>query len=299
MAPIGFLTGIGAGAASALEALIGKAVLNNKTHPVVLGIGWHTVGFFSLISILLFRGQELNVLIKPDLLTNPNVIGWIGLNAAAFLCYLIALGALELSCAIPFLSFVPLTAGLVEFLVFGRSIPVLAIPGIVLVCIGGYFVGCYKNGKIQYKKPFVLFANNPAGLIIIGAVVSWSFSINMANNALDALPFLQSVTLMQAGLALFFIFCSLVWAVFDRTILDIHLKAISGAVLVGVISCLTVLLHFATVDYLISSYAAGLKRVNVVFSYVFGILFLNEASSRSHAISIFIIVLGVLLIVIA
>lgn len=299
MSPLGYLTGIGAGFFSSLEGLVGKTVMNDRGHPVLLGLGWHGVGALVLLLFAGSTGRLQSVSAYTAMLKSPSMLGWIGLNAGAFLCYLIGLNILNLSCVIPLLATVPLVAGLAEVSLFGRTVGLLGFVALGLICTGAYLVSCYDEGIISYTKPFKLFRDNPGSLVIAAAVLLWSLSINLSGTALDQLPFLSSIVLMEVGLAVFFAISAVVWGTFSDAVWRVNRSVLYGIVAIGVLNGVTIMLHYATVDYLVASYASGLKRVNIVFSYLFGLYFLNEPTSRGHAVSVGVILVGALFLMVA
>jgi multidrug transporter EmrE-like cation transporter len=113
--------------------LILAVVATNALSQILLKQGMNTIGRFD------FQGSTLFKMI-PVVGLNPYVIGGLLVLVFSMGLHLVALSRVELSFAYPFLSIsyvVVLAAG---YLLFGETINISRIFGVVLICVGTIFI---------------------------------------------------------------------------------------------------------------------------------------------------------------
>jgi len=209
------------------------------------------------------------------------------LNFLAILLYLKALQKIDLSLAMPMLSFTPVFLVLTSFLLLNEVPTLGGLIGIILIVAGAYILNLNKNGFLSPFKE--LFKNRYMGYMLLVAFI-YSLSSNfdkMVVTSSDAF-FGSGVIYMITGIAFFII--ALVktnntlreyWRSGNKLIL-------LGAITVGEAAAVNTALSLQIVPYVIS-----LKRVSILFSVFFGGMLFHEKKMLQRSIGALIMVSGV------
>ncbi|MBN2367459.1 EamA family transporter [Candidatus Woesearchaeota archaeon] len=238
------------------------------------------------IPVFLVVGININsIYFWPVLLITVLVDG------IAAIYYIKALHISGVGHTIPLLSITPALILIWGF--FIGEIPTwLSASGVMMIVIGVYVLNISKNKEGILEPLLYVFKNKGSLMMFIIAIV---YSINavlfrFGYTYSDQFTFLGSVGLGEIVLFSIILFFKKkpVKKIFTKDPLLLAGSAI--AVVIG-----NILVAFAY-NFLQVSYAIAMKRITILFSVIFGILFLKEKFSVEKLIGSVIIVAGVMLI---
>lgn len=205
-----------------------------------------------------------------------NAVVWL----IALFLFMKALQMSDMSVSIPMLSFSPIFLLFVSYILLGEFPSLVGLAGIIVVVAGSYILNI-SSVKYGYLEPFKLIFRNKGIFYMLVAAFLFSITASLAKMAIN---------LSNPAYFIFvhYLLTSVFLAIlFFRKISTYkkHLKKSFKYFLVsGVAGAFSELAVSAAFSMAIVPYVISLKRINVIFSVIFGFLLFKEKNFK-HAIT--------------
>ncbi|OQX53034.1 MAG: hypothetical protein DRJ11_07490 [Candidatus Aminicenantes bacterium] len=247
--------------------------LSGKTiHPLGLNLSKNTISFILVGLTMLFLGKNFWLPLPPSdylLFLLSGLIG-LGLSDTLLFAGLNRLGASRL--AIINCSYSPFMI-ILSVIFLQERLTIIQIMGVLLIIISVWILSARE--KTQAKVP----PKVTSGIIFgLSAMMTQAISIVMIKPSLNQLPLLWSTELRTLGglifLGLVFLFHPLHREII-RPLQELkNWKYICLASFLG--SYLAIIAWLGGMKYTLVSIAAALSQTNIIFIFIFGVIFLHE-----------------------
>ncbi len=224
----------------------------------------------------------------PDAGFWPVVGAALPLEVAATLLYQRALRLSPLGLTAPYLAFTPVFLVFTGWWLLGEAPSVSAGAGIGLVCIGGYLL--HLEPGMRWTGPLRALLRERGSLLMLGVSGIYSLTAALGKKAV-LLSDPQSFALVYYAI-LTAVLTPLAW----RAGRPRPGAATGRLAAVGVFMSAMILAHFAAIRVAPASYMVALKRTSLLWSILFGAVFLGESGGAGRLLGGVLMVAGVFLI---
>ncbi len=246
------------------------------------------IAVLGLLPVLLYVG------IPP---LGPN-FGWAllvggGLNVWAFLLYVQAIKAADLSLTVPLVTLTPLFMLITSPLMVGEFPSLMDGVGVMLIVIGSYILNLAAESKGGFA-PLRSLLTNPGCRKMLWVAFLWSFTANLDKvGVANSSPFFWSVTL------LLFIACGITPMLLYRfntsppTQLRLNWQLLG---LTGGLAALAIGFQMMAITMTSVAQVIAVKRMSSLISVLFGHFLFQESGLRERLSGAVVMVLGVVII---
>lgn len=215
------------------------------------------------------------------------------LNAVGVLLHFRAIWLSPMSLTMPFLAFTPAFVILTGFLFLGEQLHPLGILGIAAIVVGGYVLG--RSGRDHsLLGPLKALARERGSLYMFGASLVYAFCSVMGKKLilLSSPLFMGGFFFLVFGTGLTLALLAL-GLVRPRVLVQrpLHCSAI-GLILAGHVIC-----HHLSISMVAAAYMMSIKRLNAVFSVLYGWLLFKEEDIRYRLTGAALMTVGAAVIV--
>ena len=274
---------------SCQDVLTKKILLKDRGDLYGITWGWW---FFSLPFLWILVPFHKIPLIQPQFWKALAITSVLLVVAVIF--YVNALSHGDLSLSVPMLAFTPVFMLVTSPYILKEYANLLGVIGIFITVMGSYLLNFhdYRRGILKPFKDLWL-RKGPRYMLIVAIIFSVSGNYDkigiLSSSFLIWLVFLHSVvTVILTGILLFQ----------GRSIPDLIRKKWRAFSCIGLFNALTGVSQAIAVQMSFVSYLIAVKRASVIFTALYGFLFLKEKNMRERLAGIILMVLGVLLIVV-
>jgi len=196
------------------------------------------------------------------------------LEIVAMVLYVKALRWSPLSLTIPFLSLTPVFMIFFSFMVLGEPLTVGGMVGILLIAAGGYLLNVHARGK-GILEPFRMIFREKGSLAMIAVAFLYGFT-----SSLGKIAVIHSSPLFFAGT--YFLAVTICFSVlrmrYERSWVP---GSLSGRqwlfiVLAGITFGCMIGAHMYAIRMTEAAYMIAVKRTSILFTVLFGAVFLRE-----------------------
>lgn len=216
------------------------------------------------------------------------------LNIASAILYFKALKVTDLSLAMPMVAFTPVFLIFTSFVLLNEFPTLYGMAGIFLIVLGSYVLNTGKN-KAGLLDPFKEIIRNKGILFMLFVAFLYSISSNFDKIVvLNSDPvFGSSMVFLMLGLSFLFISFAKKREVVKAYRENAHKFILVGMVIAFVAIPINIAFTMAIVPYVIS-----LKRLNILFSVLYGGLLFKEKDIAKRLFGALLMVVGTILIII-
>lgn len=214
------------------------------------------------------------------------------LNCVGVFLYLKAFKITDISLAVPILSFTPLLSILTSYIMLGERTNLLGILGILLVVLGVYLLNFKKSRDIF--QPFKEFFRNKGLRYMFIVAFIFAVCVNV-----DKMILLKSDVFFGWGISQFLMSMVFLLIVLSRKenlgrIVKNNLPLI---LLGGIFATLDTLFFGIAFKMQIVPYVIAIKRTSILFTVIYGGMFLREKDILKRLLAAAIMVMGLLTII--
>lgn len=275
------------------EAIILFRLSGKTIHPLSLNLTKNIISLLFVGLTMAYLGKSLLIEIPLSIYCLFLISGFIGLGVSDTLLFasLNRLGATRL--AIVNCSYPPFII-ILSFIFLKERLSIFQICGVVLIIFSVWSLSQREKNKTSGPSKEIFWG------ILIGltAMMTQAISIVMIKPALNHLPLLWSTQLRTAGgiifLAMAFTFHPLRKKIIKPVLQLTSWKYIFPASFLG--SYLAIIAWLGGMKYTLVSVAAALSQTNIIFIFIFGIIFLKEKAKISHILAFLTGLLGSVLV---
>lgn len=216
------------------------------------------------------------------------------LNVLTNILYMRALKLSDISVSIPLIAFTPVFLVGTAFLILGEKPSLFGIGGIGLVVFGAYFLNI-KKFKEGFFRPFrALFAEIGPRIMFLVAFL-WSIT-----SSIDKIGVTESSPLLWVLMTDIFIVLMMIPIVYFFSKsgwgrIQKHFLKLSA---VGLSEGISALFQMIAISTTLVPYVIALKRTSILWSALWGGLFLKEKNLKEKMVGISIMIVGIACIVI-
>lgn len=278
---------------TSLKDLFGKKASGGLDEYIVaLSLRVFSIPLFLLL--FFFSGSHLpeNFVFSTTFLS-ALVIGGL-LNVLANILYMRALKLSDISLTVPLIAFTPVFLLVVAYFILGEAPSLFGIGGIALVVLGAYFLNIAKFREGFFRPIQALFAERgPRIMFLVAFLWSITSSIDKIGVTLSS-PLLwvlaTDIFILVVMVPIVYFFSRSSWEKVKQ-----HVRALS---FVGVSEGIASLFQMMAISTTLVPYVIALKRTSILWSALWGGLFLKEKDFVSKMAGIGIMVIGIACIVI-
>ncbi len=198
------------------------------------------------------------------------------LNMLGFLLHMWAIRESPLSLTMPFQSFTPAFVIFTGFLFLDERLSVLGIAGILAIVAGGYILGL-DGGRISLLGPLKAIAKEKGSMLMLAAAFVYGFCA-----VLGKLMLMKSSALF--GSLLFFIIFTSTFLALSLASGKVRLSALTArpvkGAAIGLLFFLHIICHNLAITMTKAAYMIAIKRLNGLFSVIYGGMFFKEQNMR-------------------
>jgi len=286
VSPVWFIWSLLCAVSLSLADLLSKIALR---HADIFLVSWVKMAFSFLILLTVLPFVRI-----------PSISGhfvWIclilfPLEVLSQLLYMKAIQVSPLSVTIPFLALSPIFLIATSFLMLGERIDRSGLLGILLIALGSYMLNIDKAAYGFFSPLKAIVKEQGSWLMVIVAAI-FSITANLGKMAIqETNPLFFALFLNGVMGVLLFPFPLLLS---DRPVRRIreHLPVHIG---IGIAMALMVLFHMMAIVRVEVAYMISIKRTSLIFSVLFGCIFLHESHCRQRAVGSLVMFAGVVLI---
>jgi len=251
---------------------------------------------FGLAALLLIPW----VLLHPPALPPWPFWGWVGsalpLEVLAMVLYVVAIRDSSLALTLPYLAFTPVFAMMVGWLLLGEQVSLTGLSGILLVTLGAYALNLEHARLVQPSSWFAPFAaivrERGSRLMLLVAMIYGVTSVQ----GKGAMQYMSGLEFGAFYFLLLGMFTVLIFGVREPRALRVLLRPSWGALVVGALMALMVILHFLALEKVQTAYMISVKRTSILWGILFGALLFGDKRLWQHLGAGAIMVAGVGLI---
>jgi drug/metabolite transporter (DMT)-like permease len=217
------------------------------------------------------------------------------LNLAANWLFLRGMQISPLSLTTPYLAFTPVFSALFAFLLLGQGVTVWGIAGILVVCVGAFFLnpGTKEDGLLAPIK--ALWTERGSFYVLVVAVL-WSITPVLDKTASDMTSPMWHTLFLAVGIGIGFT----VWLVFrggtDNMLEEFKIMPLL-VLMGGLLLVSAMVLQLASYAYIEIAYVETLKRaLGVIGAMVAGYFLFGEKDIARRFLGAGLMVLGVALV---
>ncbi|WP_447968999.1 EamA family transporter [Nitrospira sp. M1] len=256
------------------------------TPPHIAALAASTLAFPILLSFFLLTSEL--PLIGPRY-WEALLLGGI-LNVLAFIQFMRALQASDLSLTIPFITFTPIFLLFTSPWIVGEFPGVLGLLGILLI-VGGSYIISIQGEHISWLDPFVAMVKEPGPRRMLSVAAIYSLTSNFDKIGVQhSSPIFWSLSInvfmTLALLVIFFLIRP------SNTNQSPPIK-ISLLMLIGLFSATTLIAHNTALSLASVPSVIAIKRTSVLFAILWGLLILRETNVRQRFIGATLMVIGI------
>ncbi|WP_454063236.1 EamA family transporter [Candidatus Nitrospira salsa] len=212
------------------------------------------------------------------------------LNVLAFIQFMRALQASDLSLTIPFITFTPIFLLFTSPWIVGEFPGVLGLLGILLI-VGGSYIISIQGAPLSWLDPFLAMVKEPGPRRMLSVAAIYSVTSNFDKIGVQhSSPIFWSLSInvfmTLALLVIFFLIRP------SNTNQNPPIK-ISLLMLIGLFSATTLIAHNTALSLASVPSVIAIKRTSVLFAILWGFLALREANVRQRFIGATLMVIGI------
>lgn len=270
--------------------VVGKSA-SNKTNEYVTAFSLQFFGAIILIPVLFWYGI-------PSI--NPRfwfvLFGFCFTIPLAAILYMRAVKLSPLSVSVPILAVNPIFTAL-NAVLFDNKFPTFqGWSGIILICIGLYLFRLEKS--LLHKGilyPFVRLRTEPGAVAMLGVAFIWSIGAHLskASVAYSSPLFAGWAGMAVGSVVLFMIFHKKIIEQYSS--IRTHFLALAA---LGIIDVLSILSMYTALSSGLTAYVIALKRTNILWSSVYGMLVLKEHFEIAKLFGLVSLLSGIVLLLI-
>ncbi len=246
--------------------------------------------------VLFVVGIIALIFAKP---TYDNII-WLALAAGGFLeavaalLWMNAIKISDFSKTVPFMSLTPIGIAITSYFVNHELPTLLGFLGIALVMAGGYFINFDKVGEGLHAPIKEILANKGTLLALLDVVVI-SIAVSISRFVVK-----QTDPLFSLAVLLFFTILFLVtFSIFQiRHIAGQFAQNSKQLLPIALFSSASSILSFFALSLTQAAYANTVKRLNVLFSVLYGHFVFKEKNIAQHLIAVAMMLAGIAILAI-
>lgn len=210
-------------------------------------------------------------------------------NLAATMLYIGALNSSPLSLTMPYLAVTPLATMFAGMAILGETPDVWGLLGIVSVVAGGFVLNLDTTRGVTLLAPFKALAAERGSLFMLAAALIFGLTSALGKRMVmqsspaftgAVFPFIHNIVLL-----------ALIFATRKVKPASLLQRPGKGA-LVGVIVCLHLFFHFWALSLVAAAYMMSIKRLNGLFSVLYGRLLFKEENFRNRLIGAVLMSVG-------
>jgi len=203
------------------------------------------------------------------------------LNFFAFYLYFSAIKVSPLSLSLPMLSFSPVLLLFTSRVMLGEELSGMGILGVLMVFAGSYILNVSKI-RAGLLEPIKAIFKERGSVYILIVVVIWSITANLDKIGLiSSSPIFWSFS-MSLGLG-----------ILGLLVLKLRMSFNFPFLYLSLADTLSTLFHMIAISLIPVPYVISIKRLSVLFSSLWGIIFLGETA---NLIGILFMILGGIII---
>lgn len=216
------------------------------------------------------------------------------LNVLTNILYMRALKLSDISVSVPLIAFTPVFLVGTAFLILGEKPSLFGIGGIGLIVFGAYFLNI-KKFKEGFFRPFQALFTERGPRIMFFVAFLWSIT-----SSIDKIGVTQSSPLLWVLMTDIFILLVMIPIVyfFSQSSLEKIKKHLLKLSTVGASNSISSLFQMIAVSTTLVPYVIALKRTSILWSALWGGLFLKEKNLKEKMVGICIMIVGIACIVI-
>ncbi len=213
------------------------------------------------------------------------------LNVVGTILFVKSIKKTDISVAIPLLSFTPVFLIFTSFLMLNELPNLLGIAGILLIFAGSYSLNLKKDFH-GFFYPFKEILRNPGAVLMLATAFIWSLTANF-----DKIGITQSSPFFWGVLIHIFISIGLLPFLFKNGYSIEKIKRKWLLILgIGIFPGIGLLCQYIALELTLVPYVISIKRTTILFSVIFGGVFLKEKHMKKRILSALLMLLGISLI---
>ncbi len=216
------------------------------------------------------------------------------LEALSAIIYMRAIQISDFSKTVPFMSFTPIGTAFVSYFINGEFPTLAGLLGIILVIAGSYTVNLNKL-KDGLHAPIKEILANKGTLLILANVVVLSFAISLSRFAVKRANPLFSAAILLAFTTMFLFLFSFKQINAAKQQFSGNFRILLPA---GLFSALSGLLSFYALSLTQAAYTNTVKRLNVLFSVLYGHFIFKEKDLLQHLVAVVLMLAGIAILAI-
>jgi drug/metabolite transporter (DMT)-like permease len=205
----------------------------------------------------------------------PTLLATVPLNALGFGLHMTAINVSPLSLTMPFLAFTPAFVLLTGFVFLGEVPSLVGALGVVLIIAGSYVLNLVAPGPGALLEPFRAMLRERGSTLMLLAALAYAFAAVLGKRIILESP----GSPLYAATAFFTVYNAsfLAGARLTRRISFRELASRPRAgILAGLLLFTHVLCHFSAIALTQASYMVAIKRLNGLFSVLYGGMLFKE-----------------------
>jgi drug/metabolite transporter (DMT)-like permease len=272
---LGFLLSLLVAILESFKDIYSKGILRNYS-PLLLMTNMKILSSLFLLPFAILHPQISDY--RTFLLVYPiNLL----LNFFAFYLYFSAIKVSPLSLSLPMLSFSPVLLLFTSRVMLGEELPGMGILGVFMVFVGSYILNISRI-KAGLLEPIKAIFKERGSVYILIVVLIWSITANLDKMGVSSSsPIFWSFS-MSLGLGVLGLLALKLRISFNFPFLYLSLA-----------DTLSTLFHMIAISLIPVPYVISVKRLSVLFSSLWGIIFLGESA---NLIGILFMILGGIII---
>ena len=271
-----------------LKDLFSKQGLNH-VQPHTAALAASAIAFPILLAFFLLTDELPSV--GPQYAT---ALLWGGLlNVIAFIQFMRALQASDLSLTIPFITFTPIFLLFTSPWLVGEFPELWGLIGIFFI-VGGSYILSIQDSHIGFMDPFLAIVKQPGPRRMLSVAAIYSLTSNF-----DKIGVQHSSPLFWSLSINTFMFASLLIIFWVLPKPKAHLKQpfkLSLLVLIGLFSALTLIAHNMALSLASVPAVIAIKRTSALLAVLWGFLALRETNIQQRFLGTTLMVLGIALV---
>ena len=224
------------------------------------------------------------------------IVVLVPLEILAMLLYLLAIRDSPLHLTLPYLAFTPVFNVLTGLLVFGETVTLQGLLGIVLVVCGAYLLNIRQlKTSNNLFAPFWAITKERGSRLMLSVAAIYSFTSVAGKGAM------QYTTPESFG-AFYYVLIGFVLVIVTTFYKPVKLRVLlrrpARALFIGLLMAIMVVTHFLALALIEVAYMIAVKRTSLLFSIILGAVLFRERQLAQHFLAGSIMVGGVALILI-